>query len=77
MSICYNLRSHTLRVHSRSCGPGALFPCDWSGSVLTPQNPTDPKYAHQPDFGSVQQIAAMVARHWPAFFEKELGEPET
>jgi hypothetical protein len=22
----------------------------------------------------VQQIAAMVARHWPAFFEKELGE---
>ena len=57
----------------RACGPRALFPCDWSGSVLTPQNPTDPKYAHQPDFGSVQQIAAMVARHWPAFFEKELG----
>lgn len=58
---------------ARACGPQSTFPCEWSGSVLTPRNPTDPRYAHQPDFGSVQQISAMVARHWPAYFEAELG----
>ena len=41
--------------------------------MLSPRNPLDQRHSHQPDFGSVSQIAAMLARHWPSFFEAELG----